>query len=409
MLPPSARSRDIRLLLTLLAAACSPATDTRGVVRSSRGDTTVITSPALGVRGAVQLDELRRVSPRGIELQRVSAGALGDSGTLWLVDDAAPGGTTILLLDSTGTVLAHAGREGSGPGEYRAPLRIFRLHDGTMLAKEMSTTRAVHFARDGRVLATLALPPSVATGWVVTPDTAGGWYITSPFEDNRPERVGRFGWLHFDAQGTVRDTVHPPAVMLNEPTPDGIAPGRIRTVGRDGSALTVVPGPNRLTRYRRDGRVEQWEWPGEGAPYADDERRDMQLIEDRMSELLGKPKASLPARKQPANRILTDGAGQVWVQLSTTGTRIPDADLPKGQGPLTIKWREHDRWAAFSADGALQFVVELPLNARLLDRDGDLLLGVLADDDGAEQVVVWRVRAQSAAGAKSTGSTSMRP
>ncbi|MCC6241939.1 MAG: hypothetical protein IT353_03820 [Gemmatimonadaceae bacterium] len=348
-------------------------------------------SPVEGAEGPIQLVEALRGTVPALEFNRVDAGAFGPDGTIWIFDGAGRNGATIHVLDSLGLTSVPAGREGEGPGEYRAPLRIFRLADGTMLVKEMSTTRAVRFSADGTVLATISLPPKVATGWVVTPDTTGGWYITVSFEDNKPERIGRFGWLHFDHLGNVIDTVLPPVHMLSEPTPDGIAPGRIRTVGRDGSVLTTVPGPNRLTRYEVDHSVLVMEWPGMPPEYGAAERVDMQVVEDRMSELLGKAKLPLPTHKQPANRILTDHSGNVWAQLSNAGERIPDEELTKGQGPLTVRWREPDRWAAFRRDGTLRFVVNLPPKARLLDREGERLLGVIADDTGVEQVVVWRI------------------
>ena len=114
----------------------------------------------------------------------------------------------------------------------------------------------------GQVLATLELPPAVATGWVVIPDALGGWFISAVFEANTPVRVRRFGCLHFDRNGVVFDPAHPPAYMLTEPTPDGIAPGRIRTVGRDGAGPTTAPRPNRLVRHTRQGRTYVMESPG---------------------------------------------------------------------------------------------------------------------------------------------------
>ncbi len=377
--------------LAVLAVGCREATTPQGVTRRVVGDTTFVLSPAEGVEGPIRLAESLRITEPSLDFSRVDAGALGPNGTIWIFDAAGPHGASIHVVDSLGRTSTPAGREGEGPGEYRGPLRIFRLADSTMLIKEMSTTRAVLFSGTGTVLSTIALPPTVAGGWVVTPDTTGGWFITVSFEDNKPSRIGRFGWLHFDHAGHVIDTIHPPTYMLSEPTPDGIAPGRIRTVGRDGSVLTTVPGPNRVTRYARDHTVLVMEWPGLPPEYGDAERADMQLVEDRMRELFGEAKRALPARKQPANRILTDGSGNLWVQLSSVGERIPDEELPKDQGPLTVKWREPDRWAAFRHDGTLRFVVDLPPHARLLDRDGDRLLGVVADESGAEQVVVWRI------------------
>jgi len=387
----SCATRWVVLGVVLSAVNCSSRADNMSVSRRTVGDTTFVASPDGGVLGPMRLVEILRVNSKQLSFGRVDAAAFGPDGSLWVFDAASEVGAAILVLDSLGVQRAMVGREGAGPGEYRAPLRIFKLADGSMLAKEMSTTRAVRFSATGQVLRTLTLPPKVATGWVVTPDTSAGWYITVSFEDNRAERIGRFGWLHFDRNGNVVDTVHPPSHLLTEPTPDGIAPGRIRTVGRDGAVLTTVPGPNRLVRYARDGMVQIMEWPGQPPAYADEERADMQVAEDEMSRLLGSGKRSLPERKQPSNRILTDDQGFIWLQLPTTGVRIPDHELQKGQGLLTIKWRESDRWAAFAADGSLQFIVQLPDSARLLDRSGRALLGMIADSSGEEHLVVWRV------------------
>lgn len=378
-------------VLAIINVGCEDYANLQRVSRRVIGDTTFVRSPVEGAEGPIHLVEAVRGTETALELNRVDAGAFGPDGTIWIFDGAGRNGATVYVLDSLLRTSVAAGREGEGPGEYRAPLRIFRLADSTMLVKEMSTTRAVRFSADGAVLATISLPPKVATGWVVTPDTTGGWFITVSFEDNRPERIGRFGWLHFDHRGIVTDTVLPPDHMLAEPTPDGIAPGRIRTVGRDGSVLTTVPGPNRMTRYGVDSSVLVMEWPGMPPEYGEAERVDLQVVEDRMSELLGKAKLPLPRHKQPANRILTDQSGNIWVHLSNIGERIPDEELMKGQGPLTVRWREPDRWAAFRRDGTLRFVVDLPSNARLLDREGERLLGVLADDSGAENLVVWRI------------------
>ena len=376
--------------LVLAIVGCARTQSTNDVTRRTVGDTTFLTSPADGVDGAMRLQEILRIDATKLDLGRIDAGVFGANGTIWLYDSHGKNGETLHILDSLGAPVGIAGRTGSGPGEFRDPVRLFRLSDGSILVKEMSTIRAVRFAGDGRVLATIELPVVVATGWVVTPDTVGGWFITASFEEHTPTRVGRFGWLHFNRDGSVVDTVFPPAALFEEPTPDGIAPGRVRTVGRDRSVLTTVPGPSCLTRIALDRTVRVSEWRGEAPAYLDQERRDMQAVEDKMNELLGKPKTPLPARKEPVHRILTDGTGFVWAQLATVGERIPDDELPKAPSSIPpIKWHEHDRWAAFDRDGVLRFTVETSSGTTILDRAGHRLLGTVVDTDGSQRIVVW--------------------
>ena len=377
--------------LAFAVACVAPKADS--VSRRQVGDTLYVQSAATGVDGPVQLNVVRRVSMADLDIGRVEAAAFGPSGTLWVFDGASRNGAAIHVLDSLGAPRAIAGRDGAGPGEYRAPIRLFRLADGSMLVKEMQTTRAVRFDVNGQAVSTMELPPVVSSGWVVTPDTVGGWFITAVFEENTSAKIGRFGWLHFDVRGNVFDTVHPPSFLLTEPTPDGIAPGRIKTVGRDGAVLTTTPGPNRLYRYAPSGRVQILEWPGNPPGYSADERRDMQVVADRMKTLFGLAHASLPAHKEPSHRILTDSAQWIWAHLSAEGVRIPDEELPKDPDNmgLTVKWRDRERWAAFDREGALRFVVDVPSNVTILDRTMYRVLGVETDDEGLQYLVEWRV------------------
>jgi hypothetical protein len=336
--------------------------------------------------------ELLRIPAEQLDVGVFASGAFGPDGTIWIYDSRGPDGEVLLVLDSLGQRIARAGRNGAGPGEYQGGAQLFRMGDGTMLLRVMSTTRVVRFGPRGEVLATMELPPAAMNGWLVTPDAQGGWYQASSFEQNLPARVGRYGWLHFAPDGTVRDTVFPPERFFEEPTPLGVAPARVRTVTREGEMITALPGPSRIDRIGRDGRVTAMTWRGEAPLYGEEERRDGQLIRDRMHEVMEIPPEPLPERKASVRLLFTDRNGGVWAAMGAEGVRIPDEDLPKNRGLLPpTKWLDRDRWGLFDREGVLRFVVQMPLGSGLLDRDGTRLLGVATESDGTQSLVVWTI------------------
>ncbi|MEI2721606.1 MAG: hypothetical protein V9E87_16025 [Gemmatimonadales bacterium] len=362
------------------------------VTASIVGDTTFVSSPAEGLDGPVTLTERLRISADQLDVGAVSAAAFGANGTIWVYDQQGRNGETLVVLDSVGTRIGIAGHRGEGPGEYQGPARLFRMSDGSMLLRVMGTARVLRFGAHGETLATIELPPAAVNGWLVTPDGVGGWYQAAAFEENTPRRVGRYGWIHFAPTGTVLDTVFPPLRFFEEPTPLGIAPGRVRTVSRDGQVLTALPGTSRIDRIASSGKVTAMTWRAEAPAYGEQERVDMQELSDRMNDLLGLVHVPLPARKAAVRLIVTTPDGGVWAALSGTGTRLPDEVRPKQPDPLPpVKWVDRDRWASFDRDGRLRYVVEMPDGVHLLDRDDTRLLGVATATDGSQSLVIWRL------------------
>jgi hypothetical protein len=377
------------LLVTLLLPACH--IDTRR--ETSRGDTTFVSSPAEGLDGPVSLTETLRLTDDQLDVGVLQSAAFGPNGTIWVYDRKGKDGEALLVLDSLGTRIAKAGRNGDGPGEYHGPARLFRMSNGDMLLRVMNTPRVVRFGPRGEVIATIEVPTAAINGWLVTPDTAGGWYQASSFEENTPRRVGRFGWIHFAPDGTVRDTVFPPARFFEEPTPLGIAPGRVRTVTREGEVITALPAANRIDRIGRDGRVTAMTWAGEAPPYTDQERQDIQHVSDKMNDLLGLVHVPLPAHRAAVHLLTTSDSGGIWAALGAEGVRIPDEELSKDTVPLPpMKWTERERWGSFDRDGRLRYVVELPLGVNILDHDATRLLGLTTAADGSRSLVVWRMK-----------------
>jgi hypothetical protein len=389
-----AQSLRIAAIAVLALTGCGEAPVPDDVTRETLGDTTFVSSPAEGVDGPAQAIELLRIPAEQLDVGVFFSGAFGPAGTIWIYDSQGPGGEALLVFDSLGQRLATAGRSGAGPGEYQGGARLFCMGDGTMLLRVMNTTRVLRFDARGEVLSTVELPPVAMHGWLVTPDPHGGWYQAAAFEQSVATRVGRYGWIHFDRDGTVVDTVFPPARFFEEPTPLGVAPGRVRTVTREGEMITALPGPSRIDRIERDGRVTAMTWRGEAPPYGEQERRDLQPVSDRMHEALQLPPVPLPERKASVHLLLTDPEGGVWAAMGAEGVRIPDEELPTNPGWLPpVKWVDRDRWGYFDRDGVLRFVVQLPEGTALLDRAGRRLLGVATERDGTQSLVVWGIAA----------------
>jgi hypothetical protein len=157
--------------------------------------------------------------------------------------------------------------------------------------------------------------------------------------------------------------------------------------------ITALPGPSRIDRIARDGKVMAMTWRGEAPRYGDDERRDIQRVSDRMNELLGLVHVPLPEHKAAVHLLLTSPDGGIWAAMGAEGDPIPDEELSKDTVTLPpMKWIDRDRWAWFDRDGVLRFVVEMAQGVHVLDRDGTRLLGVVTATDGTQALVVWRMQ-----------------
>lgn len=396
-LMPSARSAShvaptLFIGTMMLLAGCNTKLAPNNLATQEAGDTSFVSAPAAGLDGPVTLTQVLARTADQLDLGMIQSAAFGPNGTLWVYDQRGKNGEALLVFDSLGKRIAQAGRNGEGPGEYHGPAKLFRLSDSTMLLRVMNTARVVRFGARGEVLATLELPPAIINGWLVTPDTSGGWYLASSFEENTPKRVGRFGWIHFAPDGTVRDTVFPPARFFEEATPLGIAPGRVRTVTREGDVLTALPATNRIDRIAHDGHVTAMTWPGEAPSYTDQERKDIQHVSDRMNDLLGLVHVPLPSRRAAVHLLMTLPGGGVWAMLGAEGVRIPDEEVSKDTVPLPpMKWTERERWGSFDREGKLRYIVDMPVGAHVLDHDATRLLGVTTAADGSMTLVVWRL------------------
>ena len=81
----------------------------------------------------------------------------------------------------------------------------------------------------------------------------------------------------------------------------------------------------------------------------------------------------MPDRKPAYGGMLVASDGSVWVGEYAVGTRAPG------------------RWEVFAEDGVWRETVTMPLGFKPLEVKEDLVLGVLRDELGLEQVQLRRV------------------
>jgi hypothetical protein len=103
----------------------------------------------------------------------------------------------IRIFDSTGQFLRNLGRQGAGPGEFRAVHALFLAGD-TLIAYDWHLRRLTRFLPTGALLSTQNVQPAAADGPVdlVGRLANGRWLVTTP---HAPD------WMH--GPGVYRDTL----------------------------------------------------------------------------------------------------------------------------------------------------------------------------------------------------------
>ena len=136
----------------------------------------------------------------------IAALALGPGDTLFVLDG---GDRTVTAYDPQGKFVRRFGREGDGPGEYRAPGDMVVTRDG-LLIYDWRPRRLTLLAWDGQVIRT-----AVVSQWApfgsrlrMVDDTTFVMGLTGGHSaPPRPETDGRFWLVRFSTAGAVLDTL----------------------------------------------------------------------------------------------------------------------------------------------------------------------------------------------------------
>jgi hypothetical protein len=401
--PALARLVRIQIVVVLLALGC--ATDSEvvpgHVVRDSAGIRIVE-----NVHGAWSTGEAWQV----METPRLRIGiAEGDpERQLWgvvgarrLVDGRiviANGGTHELrFYDEQGTFLSAVGREGEGPGEFRAMSRLDVMSADTLVVFDGTLRRMSVFAPNGEFVRSFPLP---AIDERVFPRPRGGLFADGSvlaYTERGVEGAPGSGavirepglFFRLDPHTGTAEVIgefpirgfyfHPRAgnvLIPFEPHPWPIAAGDVfhygKAVAPEIGVYTMAGELRRIIRWRQESTPVD---PADVESFLEQQlaRIESEQARAAMSVELREAYALMPVhRSRPAySDLRVDADGQLWVAQYE----------PPG--------REPQRWLIFDSEGRFLGPVDSPAGVTIYQIGRGFLLGRSVDELGVERVDLY--------------------
>lgn len=404
----------VALLLIAGAFGCgSETSDSVGLRRSQRGDTTVVRTALRAETGGpgawvpeVTIGEVD--GPPERVFGRVRAIVAGVDGRIYVLDGQVP---TVRVFDADGAYRSSWGRQGQGPGELQGPdAGLIDLPDGRLVVRDPGNARLQLYSPQG--------------------DNAGTWpVITGQYINRRA----------FGLQGDT--LLNPDLVNPADPLPEW-RPGLVR-IAPDGSVLDTLAIPATGRRaHRFVARVggnaaeidlpfdatEHWAWhpggylvlgvgdeyaitldrpegplriEGEVEPVQVSSQEEAQEEERVLNAMRWLDRGwrwdgpRIPDTKPAFSGIWTGRDGRIWVLREGEGYESDDPSYdPEDPFDTEIRWRSERFVDAFEPDGTFLGTAILPRDLDLRVPPvlrGDRMWAVTRDDLGVQRVVRYRL------------------
>lgn len=327
--------------------------------------------------------------PEEYQLFRVSGALRLDDGRIAV---ANAGTHEIRFYDPEGRFLSAAGREGEGPGEFRAIRDLRRYRGDSLAVLDRRLQRLTLLGPDGTHVREATLHPAPVNPRLLGALEDGSFLVTTlmiSVAGEQPQDL-TVDVIRYDPLGALTDSVaehfyyraHPVRVdgqglyIMNphlapltqlEITPTGYAVG-------EGKAYEVV-------RYGPGGALERLDrWSGPDRTLTSEHKaRFREALLERAEAPADRRVAELQLERVPfaearAAYVLMLAArdGALWLRTQS---------LPGEDGPAL--------WDLLSAEGRWLGQVQLPRDLQPLDIGSDWLLGLWRDDLGIERVQLY--------------------
>lgn len=320
----------------------------------------------------------------------------------------------IRRFDANGRFVKNIGRKGGGPGEFGQVNGIALHADGRILVWDASHARINVYSDTGAFETAWRVPSTGHFGQrMLWSDQTGTTYSWATLKrDSVDFTRGVRGVIRYDATGKVLDSLPypvwrepPPSLIARSPDGRGMTaysyrywPENVVTNGGVGGFVSGPGDPYVFYLTHRSGakpvRVERDVTP---VPVSETERAEFRAFVQhglrRIDPNWSWSVADIPATKPAYEGIQVASDGRIWVDVSTPGIPIPEAELPPVQpgGFPRYTTRTPAVYDVFTSDGQLLGRVALPRRTSFYDAKGNDVYGVRRDSLDVQYVTRFRI------------------
>ncbi|HXV13619.1 MAG TPA: 6-bladed beta-propeller, partial [Candidatus Krumholzibacteria bacterium] len=275
--------------------------------------------------------------------------AIADDNSVFVVDGQL---NMIRHYDPRGVYLAHVGRAGEGPGEYREIKGMLMLPSGELVVLSNPNRLTFFDGRSGAYLRDFTVRSLLSSPRMLECDSAGFVYVKDV--DGTPPMDAEWSkvWLKIDAAGKEAAVI--PIPMENQ------APKAFHLYFPEGHRENfVVATKSALSRdgHVVSGRNDRYAFDIQGDPLVHIERdvEPVELVKEERSEWQawarrfsrGGETYEIPKAKPAYREIYVDTDGLIWVHRYVAARKVKLDPRPPGDDRPLSTWREPNTFDVF--------------------------------------------------------------